>query len=329
MRTKAPSAALILLAAITVGCSGVQSALAPAGREAEDVARLWWAMAAGALAVWVAVVLLGIHYGRPHDASINRARDRWLIIGGGVVVPVLVLTGLLAYGLSMIPPLVARAPQGSLLVEVEGELWWWRIRYPRPDGSTVELANEIRLPVGEPVQFRLSSDNVIHSFWVPPLGGKIDLIPGRTTYLALHPTRTGVVSGACAEYCGTAHGFMRLFVEVMDRPAFDAWLDGQSAPAAAPSTAEAERGARLVLQNGCGACHAIRGTAARGRLAPDLTHVASRMSLAAGTLPTTRAAFGRWLAAPERLKPGAHMPAFAMLGTEDVRAMAAYLEGLQ
>jgi cytochrome c oxidase subunit 2 len=325
----APRGALLVFALLAGGCGGIQSSLAPAGREAARIAQLWWWMAIGALLVWIGVVLLGLYYGRPHDASPNRARDRWLIVGAGVAFPIAVLTVLLAYGLSMIPPLVARAPEGSLVVEVEGELWWWRVRYPQPDGSAVELANEIRLPVGEPVQFRLSSDNVIHSFWIPALGGKMDMVPGRTTFLALNPTAVGTYAGACAEYCGTAHGFMRLLVQVTERVSFDAWLASQSAPAAAPASPAAQRGRQLVLSNGCGACHTVRGTQAQGVIAPDLTHVASRMSLAAATLPADRAAFERWLAAPQRMKPGVHMPAFAMLAAEDQRAMAAYLEGLR
>jgi cytochrome c oxidase subunit II len=325
----AATIALLVFALLTSGCAGAQSSLAPAGREAARIAQLWWWMAVGAVVVWIAVVLLGVYYGRPHDASPNRARDRWLIVGAGVAFPIVVLTVLLAYGLSMIPPLVARAPEGSLVVDVEGELWWWRVRYPRPDGSTVELANEIRLPVGEPVQFRLSSDNVIHSFWIPALGGKMDMLPGRTTFLSLNPTEVGIFAGACAEYCGTAHGFMRLLVEVTDRASFDAWLANQTAPAAAPAAPVARRGQQLLLSNGCGACHAVRGTQAQGVIAPDLTHVASRMSLAAATLPADLAAFERWLAAPDRFKPGVHMPAFAMLAAEDRRAMAAYLESLR
>jgi cytochrome c oxidase subunit II len=319
----------LVFALLASACSGVQSSLAPAGREAARIAQLWWWMAVGALLVWAGVVLLGLYYGRPHEASPNRARDRWLIAGAGVAFPIGVLTVLLAYGLSMIPALVSRAPEGSLVVEVEGELWWWRVRYPQPDGSAVELANEIRVPVGEPVQFRLSSDNVIHSFWIPALGGKMDMVPGRTTFLSLNPTEIGTFAGACAEYCGTAHGFMRLLVQVTDRDSFDGWLANQVGPAAAPATPSAQRGQQLVLSNGCGACHTVRGTRAQGVIAPDLTHVGSRMSLAAATLPADLESFERWLTAPERFKPGVHMPAFAMLTTTDRRAMAAYLETLK
>ena len=309
-------------------CAGPQSALAPAGAEAERIIWLYWWMATGAVLVWIAVVAVGVYYGRPHPPSPSRRRDRALIIGAGVVFPIVVLTVLLAYGLAMLPPLVARAPEGSLQIEVHGKMWWWRVRYMTPVG-TIEGANEIRLPVGEPVQFVLTSDNVIHSFWVPSLGGKMDMIPGRTTYLTLHPTATGVFAGACAEYCGTAHAFMRFFVEVMEREAFDQWLAHQATTASTPPDTLAMRGGRTFLASGCGACHTVRGTQAGGAIGPDLTHVASRMSIAAGTLPTNQEALTQWVAASERIKPGVHMPAFHMLPPEDLQAIGAYLQGLK
>jgi cytochrome c oxidase subunit 2 len=179
------------------------------------------------------------------------------------------------------------------------------------------------------VQFRLTSDNVIHSFWIPALGGKMDMIPGRVTHLALQPTRTGVFTGACAEYCGTAHAWMRLHVEVMDRGAFDGWLAGQAAPAAPPASDAARRGQGLLVANGCGACHTVRGTPADGLTGPDLTHVASRRSLAAGVLPNDTEATRRWIALPQHAKPGVLMPAFHMLPEDDVRAVAAYLQDLR
>jgi cytochrome c oxidase subunit 2 len=320
--------ALLPTAMAAWACGGTQSSLAPAGDEAARIAGLFWWMCAGAVIVWIAVSALGWYYGRPHEEDVNPRRDRLLIVGAGVVLPVAVLTVLLAFGVAMIPPLVARAPAGSLQVHVAGELWWWRVRYLMPAGP-IELANELRLPVGEPVQLTLTSANVLHAFWVPSLGGKIDMIPGRTTHLALRPTRPGIYSGACAEYCGTAHAFMRLSVEVMEREAFDAWLSHQAADAARPTDARAERGRSLLVANGCGACHRVRGTPADGTIAPDLTHVASRASLAAGSLPNTQEAVVRWLAAPRAIKPGAHMPAFRMLSADDREALGAYLASLR
>ena len=319
----------LAMSVCAAGCTGIQSTLAPAAHQAERVTVLFWFMAAGALAIWIAVAALAIFYARPHAESPSRRRNRWLIVGGGVVVPLLVLTTLLAFGLAMIPPMVARAPEGSLLIEVDGEMWWWRVRYLRPGQPPVELANEIRLPVGQPVQFRLASDNVIHSFWIPSLGGKMDMIPGRITYIALHPTRTGVFAGACAEYCGTSHALMRMYAEVTDSDAFESWLLRQAQPADAPTEPVATQGQRVFTESGCGACHAVRGTSADGTAGPDLTHVASRRSLAAGTLPNRSDAMLRWIAHPERVKPGVNMPGFGMLPEGDLRALVAYLESLR
>jgi cytochrome c oxidase subunit 2 len=212
---------------------------------------------------------------------------------------------------------------------VVGEHWWWRVRYLPADAPAVELANEIRLPVDERVQFQLESDNVIHSFWIPPLGGKMDMIPGRVTYLSLQPTRTGLFRGACAEYCGASHALMAFDVEVMERDAFAAWLRRQAAPATPPQDPAALRGQALFFANGCSACHRIAGTAAAALIGPDLTHLASRRTLAAGTLPNTPDALRQWLATPDRLKPDVHMPRFGMLPDADLRALVAYLGTLQ
>jgi cytochrome c oxidase subunit 2 len=321
-----PACAFALLLS---GCSGIQSALAPAGYQAERIATLFWWMAGGALIVWGAVIALAMYCARLRAGASDRRRDNLLIVGAGIVVPVLVLTVLLLFGLSMIPRHVARAPEGALQIAVSGEQWWWRVRYLRPGAPPIELANEIRRPVGEPVQFRLDSDNVIHSFWIPSMGGKIDMIPGRVTHLALHPSITGIFRGACAEYCGTSHALMSFYVEVLQRDAFTRWIDHQASPALTPAEPLALEGQRTFETSGCSACHTIRGTSARGVIGPDLTHVGSRLSLGAGVLANEPDAFRRWIADTERIKPGVHMPHFGMLPIEDVRALAAYLEGLQ
>ena len=176
------------------------------------------------------------------------------------------------------------------------------------------------------MQFRLASDNVIHSFWIPSLAGKMDMIPGRITNLSIRPAATGVFRGACAEYCGTAHALMSLYVEVMPREEFERWLALQSRPA---QPADAAAGRDLFLANGCSACHTIRGTPANGAIGPDLTHVGTRLSLAAGILPNEPEAFLRWIARTEEIKPGVHMPAFGMLPDGELQALAVYLEQLK
>ncbi|HEU4813910.1 MAG TPA: cytochrome c oxidase subunit II [Xanthomonadaceae bacterium] len=313
------------------------AALAPAGAEAEAVAQLFWVMTAGACLVWLAVVGVALWAGsrrraEPGAAS-SRRIARWLVVGGGMVAPTLLLGALLVHGLLLMPRLRAPPPDdglgSALQVAVTGEQWWWRVRYLRPGQPPVELANEIRLPVGERIRFLLDSPDVIHSFWIPALAGKVDMIPGRTTTLVLEPTRIGVFDGACAEFCGTSHAFMRFEAVVTERAAFDAWLLHQATQARPPGTALARDGQVAFLRNGCAACHAIRGTDARGRLGPDLTHVGSRRLLAAGVLPNDVAGFRRWIADTHDVKPDAVMPEFGMLPDAQVHAIAAYLDGLE
>jgi cytochrome c oxidase subunit 2 len=329
--TRAARFAAALLCAVAVAaCDGPQSALDPAGRGAARLAELFAALTAGAAVIWCATVALALYgtYGRRKSRA--RAAGSWLIVGGGVALPVVVLAGTLSYGLALLPPLLPAADDDRLQIEVIGEQWWWRVRYPASGGGPpLDLANELHLPAGEVVELSLSSDNVIHSLWIPPLGGKADMIPGRRTRLVLEPTEPGVFRGVCAEYCGTSHALMAFRVVVHERPEFEAWLAAQRAPAAEPRSELAASGADAFLHNGCSACHTVRGTAAAGVVGPDLTHVGSRLSLGAGTLPNDSAAFGRWLSLTDVIKPSVHMPAFGMLPAAEIRALAAYLEELQ
>ncbi len=311
------------------GCSGIQSSLAPAGDGAHRIAGLFWWMTGGALLVWALMIWLTYSAFRGRASRQSPRLARLYIIGGGALFPTVVLAVLLIHGFRMMPPLLASAPEGSLRIAVSGEQWWWRVRYHPPSGPPVELANEIRLPVGEPVEFELGSPDVIHSFWIPSLGGKMDMIPGRRTRLTLRATRTGTFRGQCAEYCGTSHALMAFPVVVMEAADFARWLEGQRQPAANPAEPLLAEGRDLFLMNGCAACHAIRGTPARGRIGPDLTHVGSRLSLGAGILPNDPEAFVRWIAETSRVKPGVLMPHFGMLPAAELDAVAAYLESLQ
>lgn len=317
-----------LLIPLLAACDRQQSALNPAGVGAQSIAELFWWMAGGALLIWAAVMGIAFYATRAHPEAHGIRGARWLIIGGGIVFPVVVLTGLLIYGLMLMPPLRS-AENVTLRIEVAGEQWWWRVRYETEAGDKVELANEIRLPVGERVAFSLTSPDVIHSFWIPSLGGKVDMIPGRTNELVLEPTRTGTFRGACAEYCGTSHALMNFPVMVMPRDAFDDWLAEQAEPAQAPGSQLQQDGLRAFLANGCGACHSVRGTEADGTIGPDLTHVGSRLSLAAGTLPADVEAFQRWIGHTGTIKPDVKMPAFGMLPDDQLNAMAHYLKGLE
>lgn len=205
---------------------GESSVLAPAGRSAARIAELSWWLFGGATIVWVLVLGLSLYaaYYRPraHDA----ATVRLLIVGGGAVVPTVVLAGVLAYALWLMPRVKPPIPEGAVEIEVAGLQWWWRVRYATPDGP-VAVANELALPVDRPAVVRLTSPDVIHSFWVPALAGKTDMIPGRETVIVLEPTRTGVFRGACAEYCGASHALMNFAVLVMEPADYRAWLARQ------------------------------------------------------------------------------------------------------
>jgi cytochrome c oxidase subunit 2 len=320
--------ALLAGTSALVGCSGPQSTLDPAGRGAARIAELFWGMTAGAVVIWAAMMGLALYTVARRRTEPSPRAPGLLIVGGGVVLPIVVLTGLLAWGLAALPPLLA-ASDSDRTIAVTGEQFWWRVRYLVPGGEAVELANELRLPVGEAVELQLESRDVIHSFWVPALGGKVDMIPGRRTRLTLEPTRTGVFRGVCAEYCGTSHARMAFAVVVSDEQEFARWLAQQAEPARPATEPLAVRGQELFVRSGCGACHTVRGTVADGVIAPDLTHVGGRLSVGAGLLASEPDGFQHWIAAPDRLKPGSAMPSFAMLPTEDLQALAAYLEGLE
>ena len=320
--------ALVTATILASACEGPQSVLVPAGRDAERVAHLFTVMAIGALLIWMAVVLIAI-YAIHSRREVHTAREaNLLIIGGGVALPTVVLGALLAYGLPVLPTLLTPAPDDSLRIDVSGKQWWWRVRY-RTAAGDVETANELRLPVGQRVELRLESTDVIHSFWVPSIAGKVDMIPGRMTRLALEPTRTGVFRGACAEYCGTSHALMAFAVVVMEPEDFRHWLEQQAQPARVPTDPLAAQGQTELVANGCGACHTVRGTEADGTIGPDLTHVGGRLHIGAGILRSEPEAFLHWIAQTDTIKPGVHMPAFRALPRDQLAALAAYLDSLQ
>ena len=311
------------------GCTGVQSALVPAGRDAALIFDLFIVMTVGAVMIWCAVLALGFYATRARPGRQPKPFARALIVGGGAVVPTIVLGVLLLYGLAPLPEVLALPGPGGPVVTVTGHQWWWRVRYELPDGRTFDLANELRLPLHQRVEIRLESADVVHSFWLPSVAGKMDAVPGRVNRIALEPTQTGVFRGACAEYCGTSHARMNFYAVVLTPEEFATWTAAQLADAGRPVDPDAIRGEAEFLRSGCGACHAVRGTTAIGRFGPDLTHVGGRVSIGAGMLPTQVGELQRWIQVTERVKPGVHMPSFSMLPPEDVRAIATYLAGLR
>lgn len=315
---------------LVAACRQDQSVLFPSGVEAERIAFLFWVMTGFGAAILFGVMALAVlaMFG-------DRVRRDWLsrdamIIGGGIVFPVAALTALLASGLYLMNSGSAATASGPALhIAVVGERWWWRVFYTDAEGRAVESANELRLPVGRPARIELTTADVIHSFWAPRLAGKLDMIPGRTNILTVTATEPGVSRGQCAEYCGGAHALMSFHVIAMDEPDFRAWLTREAGAAREPATEEERRGRDLFLSSGCGACHTIRGTSADGRIGPDLTHIGSRRSLAAATLPNSTEAFADWIRNNQHIKPENLMPPFDIFDDGEIRALSSYLASLR
>ncbi|MFN3522676.1 MAG: cytochrome c oxidase subunit II [Phenylobacterium sp.] len=306
--------------------------LDPAGPHAGAVAALSWTLTGMAVAVVLMVVaaLSAALFGGPRwRARLSNERTIWL---AGLALPVVVLSALLVYGLTATHSLSAPPAPGEMRIRVTGEMWWWRVAYLDAQGrAAVHDANEIHIPVGRPVTLELEAADVIHSFWVPRLSGKLDMIPGRTNILRIQADAPGVYAGQCAEYCGGPHALMGFVVVAHEPESFNRWRAARrSQPAAASPAAElAMRGARLFQDSGCGACHRIQGTPANGLAGPDLTFVGSRRSLGAGILPNNQGTIAGWIADSHEIKPGNRMPPYRMLSGGELRALAAYLGSLK
>lgn len=306
---------------------GIQSTLDTAGDAAQSIERLGLVLLIGASVIFLLVIGL-LLYG-VWSAPKGVAQRRW-VIGGGLVFPIAVLSGLLSYTLVISNELTSRTQRNSPEIRIVGKRWWWEVRYRQANGmGEIASANELHLPVGRPVELALSSADVIHSFWAPSLTGKMDMIPGRVNRLTLEATRPGVFRGQCAEYCGAQHALMAFYVIAEPEPAFQRWLAQEATPAIEPADSFLRRGLDAFLREGCGACHTIRGTRAKGLHGPDLTHVGSRRSLAAGTLDNHVGTMAGWIADSQRIKPGNLMPSMNVFVGQELRAVASYLESLK
>lgn len=322
--------ALMCAGGLLAGCKGVQSSLVPRGPDAAQIAALSWLLFVGATVVLLLVLAAAWLAVRGSDAMRARLAATGAVIAGGIAFPVLTLTALLGYGVWLTRASVYSPTDANLTrIEVVGEQWWWRARYRGADGQVVESANEIHMPAGRPVEFILSSPDVIHSFWVPNLGGKVDMIPGRITHLRLQADRPGVFRGQCAEYCGGPHALMALHVVAVSPADFEAWLKDRVRPSQPPPDAMAQRGEALFLAAGCGACHTVRGTDAAGVVGPDLTHIGSRRSVGVDTLPVTEANLKRFIVNGQHVKPGNRMPPFRIFDDAELASLASYLASLR
>jgi len=319
-------------------CSGVQNAAAGEGAESARFVDLFtFFLVICAIMYLLVMTALVVAVWRRRRAPLT-VEDRSHHQTSALVTPALIAwIALVVVGLTALTVAsfftdrsnAADARKAAMTVKVTANQWWWDVEYASSDPSkTLRTANEIHLPVGIAVRVLLRSNDVIHSFWVPSLAGKQDLIPGRTTDVQLLPRKIGLYRGQCAEFCGVQHTQMALDITVESKADFQGWYAAQLKPAQAPATPLELAGYRYVTTRECSSCHNISGTPAGGQVAPDITHFASRRSIAAGTLPMAKGNLYGWIADPQSQKPGSHMPTVG-LAPNELHAVVAYLERLK
>ena len=317
------------IALLCSGCTGWQSVLDPHAIQATRLEQLIWLFVAVCGVVWVTVtvvlVMALLRRKTPYSHTDTRMTR---IVRAVVIATVVIITGLTIVSFYATRGL-SSSDATALEIRVRGYQWWWEVTYLDARADQVFItANEIHVPVGRTVSLQLAAADVIHSFWVPNLTGKQDLIPGRDNTLSFTPREIGVYRGQCAEFCGLQHAHMALLVVVESAGAFEHWRQGQLAPAATPRGGEQEAGKNLFASKACASCHNIQGGTASGTVGPDLTHVASRRYIASGLLETNRGSIAAWVADPQTLKPGNNMPRVA-LDASELNALSAYLAALQ
>lgn len=299
-------------------------ALDPVGPFAQPLTDLSWLLIAVMFVVLALVVVATAAAVFGRDWLRRSIGQPWLVIVCGLAIPTLVVSGLLAWSLTVTDKVASTAEASDLRIRVTGEMWWWRVHYLDGDRILFETANEIRIPVGRTVAFELASNDVIHSFWIPQLGGKMDMIPGRTNVLRLQADEAGVYRGQCFEFCGSAHALMAMEVIAEPQEAYVTWAAKQAAPASS-----SDGRWQTFADSGCGACHAVRGTDANGQIGPDLTHIAGRQKIAAGILPNDPATLRKFISHAGDLKPGIRMPDYARLSAAELESIAGWLETLR
>lgn len=334
LATRWPTRSLLLFGSLaTSGCAASPAIFTPKGRAASEINDLWWLLLVLGTLVFLGVMgylALALYRRRPAEKGVpatvlpGRANAR-MVMWGGIVLPITVLAVVYGATIETLRSVAGVRSEQPLIVTITGHQWWWEVTYPAQGFVT---ANEVRIPVGEPVQIQLVAADVIHSFWVPQLHGKLDMIPGQTNTFWLEASEPGEYWGLCAEFCGIQHANMLFVVVAEERTDFDTWLAGQQTVAPPPTTAVTTQGAALFGSAGCDQCHAIAGTPAAGRLGPDLTHLMSRRTLAAGILENNIGTLGGWIANPQHIKPGNLMPASDLSGAE-LQALLAYLMTLE
>jgi cytochrome c oxidase subunit II len=320
-------------------CAGAPSTLDPHSPQVEQINTLFATMlivASGVCLLVVILILVAAVRRAPSAVTAETqpgpspAHALWFkgttwIVGGGIIFPLVVLSVIFAMGLGVLNATPTSAGANDLTIEVIGHQWWWEVRYPQLGITT---ANEIHIPTGQTVALKLSTADVIHSFWVPEVAPKLDLINGATNTLVLSGVQAGQYRGQCAEFCGLQHALMAMLVVAEAPEAFSAWAEAQRQPAATPGDALAQQGQQVFLNQQCVYCHTVRGTSAMGQLGPDLTHLASRQTLAAVTVLNTAGNLGAWVIDPQGVKPGNKMP-HTDLTASQLQLLLAYLESLK
>jgi cytochrome c oxidase subunit II len=325
-------AGAVVLAGLA-GCGGRQSTLDPHSKAASDITTLWWWMLVvagivflGAVAMLVAAYFRRGVEGLPFIGKREQANNVLVIVFGFAIPAVVLIALFIVADLFVIRDTQAPAKGSTAMtVDVTSHQWWWEVRYP---GTKAVTANEIHIPVDTRVRLVGRTSDVIHSFWVPELNRKIDLIPGQTNKTLLYADEPSVYRGQCAEFCGLQHAHMAFEVIAEPQAAFQAWLRRESAPARPPAGASERQGQAVFDANQCASCHTIRGTSAKGTVGPDLTHVGSRQTLASDTIPNTHSELESWIANPQAIKPGTVMPALPLTRAQ-LTDVAAYLRSLR
>ncbi|AHE54701.1 cytochrome c oxidase subunit II [Sphingomonas sanxanigenens] len=308
---------------ILPACAGEQSALAPFGAGADRILGLTWVLAIGAVIIFACVALLTVHAMRQPEHGLTHDQGMRVVLWLGAVLPAVLLGILLLFALPAMRPM-ATAP-GDLKIAVDGRQFWWHVTYQAGETPPLASANEIRLPAGRTVLFELTAKDVLHSFWIPGLAGKMDMLPGRTNRLVVKADTPGTYRGVCAEFCGLSHALMAFDVVVMPAPDFDRWLAARRAalaPASSPGLASFDR-------HGCRSCHGLSAGDPPGSIGPSLAGLGSRRSLAAGVLPMTEDALAGFIRDPAATKPGARMPSAPDMTDEDARLIARALMELR
>jgi cytochrome c oxidase subunit 2 len=331
----------ILLLALT-GCSGWQSALDAHGSSAVEIKQLIILIVAICSVVWMLVMLAllralwrgGSRVMEPLHVDpalqLDQAAERRskIAVSAAVLVTAVIVGGFTVASYVTTRAISTRSTD-ELTIKVRGLQWWWGIEYVgATSDERFETANEIHIPVGRDIRLQLEGLDVIHSFWVPSLAGKQDLIPGRPNDLRIRADRPGIYRGQCAEFCGMQHAHMAFIVIAEDQAQFDQWAAGQRLPAPSSAVQEIAAGREVFLSKQCAACHTIRGTDASGKTGPDLTHVGSRKYIASGLFETTRGSLAAWIADPQTLKPGNNMP-MVPLTAEELRSVSAFMASLK